>query len=99
MTTDDRAELHSDLAVPPGETLADEIAARGMSQTELTARLGRPVQVVDEIIHGNKAITDGTALRLEEVLGIPAAFWINLERNYRTTRARLGSHERLQTDE
>lgn len=99
MTTDDRADLHSDLAIPPGETLADEIAARGMSQTELATRLGRPVQVVGDIIHGNKAITDGTALRLEEVLGIPAAFWINLEQNYRTTRARLRRHERLQAKE
>ena len=58
---------YSDLAIPPGETLADEIAARGMSQTELAVRLGRPVQVVNEIIHGKKAITNNTALGLEKV--------------------------------
>jgi addiction module HigA family antidote len=86
--TNDRAELQSDLAIPPGETLADEIAARGMSLMELAARLGRPVQVVDQILRGNKAITHVTALRLEKVLGIPATFWINLEQNYRMTRAR-----------
>lgn len=28
MTTDDHGEVYSDLAIPPGETLADEIAAR-----------------------------------------------------------------------
>ena len=99
MTTDDRGEVYSDLAIPPGETLADEIAARGMSQTELAARLGRPVQVVNEIIHGKKAITDDTALGLEKVLGIPAAFWVNLEQNYRMTRARLRERERLQAEE
>ena len=82
MKSDDRSELHSDLSIPPGETLADEIAARGMSQTELAARLGHPVQVVDEIIHGNRAITDGTALDLQKALGIPAAFWVNLERKW-----------------
>ena len=71
MTTDDRAEPHSDLAIPPGETLADEIASRATSQTELAARLGRPVQVVDQIIRGNKAITDVTALGLQKALGIP----------------------------
>ena len=64
MTIDDRGAVCSDLAIPPGETLADEIAARGMSQTELATRLGRPVQVVNEIIHGKKAITDNTALGL-----------------------------------
>ena len=54
MTIDHHGEVHSDLAIPPGETLADEIAARSMSQTELAARLGRPVQVVNEIIHGRR---------------------------------------------
>ena len=29
MTTDDHSEVYSDLAIPPGETLAEEIAARG----------------------------------------------------------------------
>ena len=85
MTIDDGREVYSDLAIPPGETLADEIAARGMTQTELAARLGRPVQVVNEIIRAKKAITDDTALGLEKVLGIPAAFWVNLEQNYRMT--------------
>ena len=97
MATDDRGEVYSDLAIPPGETLVDEIAARRMSQTELAARLRRPVQAVNEIIHGKKAITDDMALNLGKVLGIPAAFWVNLEQNYRTTRARLREPERLQT--
>ena len=99
MTTDDRREVYSDLAIPPGETLADEIAARAMSQTELAARLGRPAQAVNEIIREKKAITDDTALGLEKVLGIPSAFWVNLEQHYRVTRARLREHERLQAEE
>ena len=99
MTTEDHSEIYSDLAIPPGETLADEIAARGMSQTDLAARLGRPVQVVNEIVRGTKSITDDTALGLEGVLGIPARFWVNLEQNYRMTRARLREHERPQADE
>ncbi|MDE0218552.1 MAG: HigA family addiction module antitoxin [Spirochaetaceae bacterium] len=99
MTIDDGREVYSDLAIPPGETLADEIAARGMTQTELAARLGRPVQVVNEIIRAKKAITDDTALGLEKVLGIPAAFWVNLEQNYRMTRARLREREHLQAEE
>ena len=49
------------------------------------ARLGRPVQVVNEIVRGKKAITDHTALGLEKVLGIPATFWVNLEQEYRMT--------------
>lgn len=89
---------YSDLAIPPGETLADEIAARGMNQTELAARLGRPLQVVNEIIRGKKAITDRTALGLEKVLGVSAAFWVNLEQEYRMTLERLRERERLRED-
>ena len=96
MATDDHGEVYSDLAIPPGETLADEIAARRIGQMELAARLGRPVQAVNEFIHGKKAITDDLALGLEKVLGIPAGFWFNLEQNYRRTRARLREQERLQ---
>ena len=99
MTIDDGREVYSDLAIPPGETLADEIAARGMTQTELATRLGRPVQVVNEIIRAKKSITDDTALGLEKVLGIPAAFWVNLEQNFRMTRARLREREHLQAEE
>ena len=99
MTTDDHCEVYSDLAIPPGETLADEIAARGMSQTDLKARLGRPAQVINEIVRGKKAITDDTALSLEKLLDIPATFWLNLEQNYQMTRARLREHERLQAEE
>ena len=94
MTTDDHPRGYSDLAIPPGETLAEEIAARGMTQPELAARLGRPVHVVNEIIHGKKTITDDTALGLGKVLGIPAAFWVNLEQHYRMTSVRLREQER-----
>lgn len=69
-----------------------------MSQTELTARLGRPAQVVNEIVRRKKAITDDTALGLEKVLDIPATFWLNLEKNYQMTRARLREQERLQVE-
>ena len=99
MVTKRRYEVYSDLAIPPGETLADEISARGMTQTELATRLGRPVQVVNEIVRGKKAITDDTAIGLEKVLGIPAVFWVNLEQIYRMTGARLRERDRLRAEE
>ena len=78
----------SDLAIPPGEVLAEEIEARGMTQRELAARLGRPPQVINEIIRGKKAITPDTAIGLCKVLGIEASFWVNLESDYQMTLAR-----------
>jgi len=83
----------SDLPIPPGEILAEELAARGMTRKELAAQLGRPAQAVDEIIRAEKAITPDTARGLEKVLGIAADFWLNLESTYRLTRARNRERE------
>ncbi len=85
-----------DYAIPPGETLLDTIEALGMSQAELSERTGRPKKTINEIIKGKAPITPDTALQLERVLSVSAAFWNNLEKNYRETLARLAEQERLQ---
>ncbi|MEI8132744.1 MAG: HigA family addiction module antitoxin [Leptolinea sp.] len=72
-----------DFVSPPGETLFEIIEERGMSQAELAKRTGRPKKTINEIIKGKTAITPETALQLERVLGTPASFWNNRERNYR----------------
>ncbi len=87
MTTD-ISHAVSDMAISPGEVLQEEIEARGMSQKELAARLGRPPQVINEIIRARKAITPETAIGLGKVLGIDPQYWINLETDYRMTLAR-----------
>ncbi len=83
-------------AVPPGETLRETIEAYGMSQAELAERTGRPKKTISEIITAKAAITAETALQLERVLGVPASFWNNLERNYQEARARIREEEHLQ---
>ena len=67
-----------------------------MSQQELARRMGRPPQMVNELIHGKKALTPETALGLEKVLGIPASFWTNSESSYQLTRSRIEERERLE---
>ncbi|MFC1940680.1 HigA family addiction module antitoxin [Chloroflexota bacterium] len=83
-----KTDAYPDIAIPPGEYLAEEIEARGISQKELSRRMGRPLNAINEIINGKKAITAETALQLEEVMPeIPARFWLNLETDYRLTKA------------
>ncbi|MEW6720358.1 MAG: HigA family addiction module antitoxin [Thermodesulfobacteriota bacterium] len=84
-----------DYAVPPGESLLETIQALGMSQAELAARTGRPVKTISEIINGKESITPRTALQFERVLGVPASFWNNLERNYREALERIEERKRL----
>ena len=85
-TRNDR--VYSDMPIPPGDVLREELDARRMTQKELATRLGRPIQAINEIIKGKKAITPETAIGLEKALGIDARFWTNLEADYRLALAR-----------
>lgn len=50
--------------------------------------MGRPVNTINEIINGKKAITAATAVQLEAVMPeIAARFWLNLETDYQLTKA------------
>ncbi len=90
-----RTETYPDVAVPPGEYLAEEIGARGLSQKELARQMRRPANAINEIVKGKKAVTAETALQLEDVMPeIPARFWLNLETDYQLARARIKRRER-----
>lgn len=89
-------EYHPDYVSPPGETLLETLETIGMSQAELAKRMGRPVKTINEIIQKKAAITAETALQLEQVLHIPASFWLKLEQHYRESLARLAEEQRLE---
>lgn len=76
-----------DYSVAPGETLLETIQALGMKRVDLAGRTGEPLKTINGIIKGKESIPSGTALRFECVLGIPASFWNNFERNYRMKKA------------
>jgi len=81
-------EYRPDTVSPPGETLMETLEMRGMTQADLAARTGRTTKLVNEIIKGKAPITSDTALQLERVLGVPAEFWNNRERQYREAISR-----------
>ena len=69
-------------AIHPGEHLAEELKELGMSAAELARQLDVPTNRVTEILHGRRAITGDTALRLAHFLGTTAEFWLNLQSLY-----------------
>lgn len=85
-----------DFVTHPGTTLLESLEERGMSQADLSRRTGRPKKTINEIIQGKTAITSGTALQLEKVLGIPSTFWVNRQRNYDEYLARIEERENLE---
>ena len=77
---------------PPGNQIARELEARGWTQKDLADIMGRPVQVINEIIKGTKQITVETAMELAATFGNEPETWIKLETQYRLFLAR-GSKE------
>ena len=78
-----------DVAIPPGEVLAEELEARGLTQSRLARLMHRPLQAINEIVRGRKRITGATALELGDALGTSAELWIRLEADYELNKARL----------
>ncbi len=68
--------------IHPGEVLAEELQALGVSPTELARRLDVPPNRISQIIQGKRAITGDTALRLGHWFGTAAQFWLNLQSAY-----------------
>jgi addiction module HigA family antidote len=89
-------EYRPDYVSPPGETLLETIDALGMSQAELAERTGKAKKTINEIIKGKAPITPKIALEFERVLGAPASFWNNRERQYREALARKEEQGKLQ---
>ena len=74
--------------IHPGESLADELAAVGLSAAGLARMIEVPANRVSQIIAGRRAISADTALRLGHYFGTSAEFWLNLQKAYDLDLAR-----------
>ena len=76
-TTEKWAPVH------PGEVLMEDfINGFGITQNKLAVSIGVPPRRINEIVHGKRAITADTALRLGRYFGIDPQFWLNLQTHY-----------------
>lgn len=75
------------MTIHPGQHLAEELRALGMSAAELARQLDVPTNRITEILNGQRAITGDTALRLGHFFGTTAQFWLNLQTLYEIRRA------------
>ena len=70
----------------------------GISQNRLARDIGVPPRRLNEIVHGKRAITADTALRLARYFGTPEAFWMGLQADYDLEEARERLGDRLQRE-
>lgn len=80
--------------IHPGEVLLEDfLEPFGLSQYRLAHAISVPPRRINEIVHGNRAVSADTALRLARFFGTSAQFWLNLQAHYdlETERDRLGA--------
>lgn len=67
----------------PGEVLLEEfLKPLGLSQYRVAKDTSVPPRRINEIVHGKRAITADTALRLARYFGTSERFWMNLQGRY-----------------
>lgn len=79
--------------VHPGEVLLhDFLEPFGLSQYRLARDISVPPRRINEIVHGKRAVTADTALRLGRYFGTSEQFWLNLQGRHdlEVERDRLG---------
>jgi addiction module HigA family antidote len=79
--------------VHPGEVLLEEfLVPLGLSQYRLAKDTAVPPRRINEIVHGKRAVTADTALRLARFFGTSERFWLNLQAQYdlEVAKDRLG---------
>jgi HTH-type transcriptional regulator / antitoxin HigA len=67
---------------PPGDYIREDPEYLGWTQGDLAEVMGRPVQVINQLINGKEAITARTARELEAALGTNAEMWLKLEMSW-----------------
>ena len=91
--------LSLELLSHPGETLMELISDRGMDQKELAIRTGFSTKHISKVVSGEYDITNRFAYALENVFGINAIFWINLQAKYDLEKMAIMSIDTVTNEE
>ena len=69
--------------IHPGEVIMEDfIEEFGITQNKLATAIGVPPRRINEIIHGRRAITPDTSIRLGRLFGQSETFWLNMQTRY-----------------
>jgi len=69
--------------IHPGEILNEDfLLPIGISQYRLAKDTSVPPRRINEIVHGKRAVTANTALRLSKYFGTSERFWLNIQATY-----------------
>lgn len=81
-------EFYTDIAFHPGETLSEKLEELKMGPKEFAIRTSKPEKTIIAILKGDSSITPEMAVLFENVLKIPARFWIKKQYSFDEYKAR-----------
>ena len=82
--------------IHPGEVLLEEfLKPLAISQNKLARAMGVPPRRINEIVHGKRAVTADTAIRLARALGTSEQFWMGMQADYDLEEARKAAQKEL----
>ena len=85
--------------IHPGEILMEEfLVPMGITQYRLVKDISVPPRRINEIVHGKRAISADTALRLARYFGTSERFWMNLQTRYDMEHQKDILGDRLQSE-
>ncbi len=85
--------------VHPGEVLLEDfMKPLGLSQYRLAQELNVPALRISQIVHGKRAVTADTALRLARYFGTSANVWMRLQARYDLEVAEAELAERVKRE-
>ncbi|MCP3871399.1 MAG: HigA family addiction module antidote protein [Gammaproteobacteria bacterium] len=85
--------------VHPGEVLLEEfLIPMKISQNRLARDIGVPPRRINEIVHGKRAVTADSALRLARYFETSEPFWMGLQADYDLEAARERLGDRLERE-
>ncbi len=80
--------ISSDVSLHPGDVLEMEFGARGLKKIDVAAQLGIKPGHLSELLRHKRHVSAEMALKLEQLLGIDAEFWLRVQSGFDLERAR-----------
>lgn len=81
----------------PSEFLIEILEEQQMGAKEFAVKTGKPEKTISAVLKGKSAITPEMAILFEQVLKVPAHFWIESQKNYDEYKARLDYQESIES--
>ncbi|WP_310992085.1 HigA family addiction module antitoxin [Aequorivita marina] len=86
-------QYYPEVVTHPGFTLGQKLEELGMGPKEFAIRVDKPQKTISEILSGQSSITSEMAVKFEDVLKIPASFWLKRQQDFDEAKARMEREE------